>query len=55
MNRGELEPAAGGETACNKVNILPLEAGAKAGSAGGRKKEWKEGMRVVLDAVEKAV
>lgn len=30
--QGELEPAAGGESACNRVNSLPLQAGAKAGS-----------------------
>lgn len=32
MNRGDLEPAAGGERACNRVNSLPLQAGVKAGS-----------------------
>lgn len=32
MNRGELEPAACEESACNRVNSLPLQAGVQAGS-----------------------
>lgn len=50
-------------TLFNRVNSLPLEAGVKAGNKQksqkteqeARKKEWREGVRVVLDAVEKAV
>lgn len=38
MNTGEMEPAVGGESACNRVNNLPLRAGAQAGS---KQKSWK--------------